>query len=199
VIEVVFGDFFTQDGLRIIAVSEFFESKLGMPVSPKSLHGILLERHCGGHPESFDKQVNEQLKNIEGLEVKKSEGKSICYPIGTTALIAFNRDRYLIFALTKTDPTTCKVSSNVAIMWEALAALWHRARIEANGDAVNLPLIGSGLGGLNLPTRDLLDLLILSAITETKIRQITRRIRIVLHRDRFRDLNLNDVKKHWTR
>jgi hypothetical protein len=199
VIEIIFGDLFTQDGIRVIAVSNFFDSKLGMPVSNKSLHGIFLQKCFGGHPESFDKQVDEQLKNIKGCEVHKIEGKSKCYPIGSTALITVNQDRYLAFALTKADPKTCKVSSNVAMMWEALDALWQRARIESNGDAVNLPLVGSGLAGLNLPTRDLLDLLILSAITETKIKQVTQRIRIVLHRDRFDDLDLNDVKEHWTR
>lgn len=199
VIEILFGDLFTQDGIRVIAVSEFFDSKLGMPVSNKSLHGIFLQKCFGGHPETFDKQVDEQLKNIKGREVEKSEGKSKCYPIGSTALITVNQDRYLAFALTKADPKTCKVFSNVTMMWEALDALWQRARIESNGDAVNLPLIGSGLAGLNLPTRDLLDLLILSAITETKIKQVTQRIRIVLHRDRFGDLNLSDVKAHWTR
>jgi hypothetical protein len=199
VIEVIFGDLFTQDGIRAIAVSEFFDSKLGMPVSNKSLHGMFLQKCFGGHPESFDKQVDEQLKKIKGREVAKTEGKSICYPIGSTALITVNQDRYLVFALTRADHETCKVSSNVAMLWEALEALWERARIESNGDAVNLPLIGSGLAGLNLPTRDLLDLLILSAITETKIKQVTQRIRVVLHRDRFGDLNLNNVKEHWTR
>jgi Thoeris protein ThsA, Macro domain len=199
VIEIVFGDLFTQDGIRVIAVSEFFDSKLGMPVSNKSLHGMFLEKCFGGHPESFDKQVDEQLKNIRGREVAKSEGKSICYPIGSTALITVNEDRYLAFALTRADHETCKVSSNVTTLWEALDALWQRARIESNGDAVNLPLIGSGLAGLNLPTRDLLDLLILSAITESRIKQVTQRIRIVLYRARFGELNLNDVKEHWTR
>ena len=62
---------------------------------------------------------------------------------------------------------------------------------------MNLPLVGSGLSGLGLPTRDLLNLIILSAITETKSKGITRRIRIVLHRDRFDSLDLRDVKRHW--
>lgn len=42
VIEVVFGDLFVQEGIRAIAVSEFFDSKLGRPVSDKSVHGLFL-------------------------------------------------------------------------------------------------------------------------------------------------------------
>ena len=49
-IEVVFGDLFQQDGIRAIAVNEFFDSKLGRPVSDKSLHGIFLKKCFGGHP-----------------------------------------------------------------------------------------------------------------------------------------------------
>ena len=199
VIEITFGDLFTQDGIRVIAVSEFFDSKLGMPVSDKSLHGIFLRKCFGGHPESFDKQVDEQLKNIKSCQIDKVEGKSRRYPIGSTALITANQDRYLTFALTEADPKTCKVYSDVAMMWKALDSLWQRVRIESNGDTVNLPLVGSGLAGLGLPARDLLDLLILSAITATKIQEVSRRIRIVLHPDRFGDLDLNEVEEHWAR
>jgi hypothetical protein len=82
-------------------------------------------------------------------------------------------------------------------MWNALNDLWKRVRIESGGHPVNLPLVGSGLSGLGLPTRDLLNLIILSAITETKAREITQRIRVVLHRSRFEDLDLRDVKQFW--
>jgi len=197
VIEVVFGDLFTQDGIRVIAVSEYFDSKLGRPVSDKSVHGMFLQKCFGGHPEPFDKQVDEQLRNVTSCVVEKVEGKSKCYPIGSTVLITVNQDRYLAFASSKADPKTCKVYADVGMMWEALHALWQRVRIEANGDAVNLPLVGSGLAGLGLPARDLLNLIILSAITETKVKEVTQRIQIVLHRSRFHELNLSDITKHW--
>ena len=61
IIEVVFGDLFEKTGIRAIAVNEFFDSKIGKPVSDKSLHGIFLKKCFGGHPESFDKQLDEQL------------------------------------------------------------------------------------------------------------------------------------------
>lgn len=196
-IEVLFGDLFAQDGIRAIAVSEFFDSKLGKPVSDKSLHGIFLQKCFGGHPESFDKQVDEQLKGFEGKEVAKVEGKTKSFPIGTSALLTVNQDRYLAFAFAKADPLTCKAFSDVTMMWVALNQLWQRARVESGGHPLNLPLVGSGLSGLNLPTRDLLNLIILSVITETKAKQVTQRIRIILHPDRFEELDLRGVKEHW--
>ncbi|MDP3743145.1 MAG: DUF6430 domain-containing protein [Methylotenera sp.] len=196
-IEVVFGDLFTQKGIRSIAVNEFFDSKIGKPVSDKSLHGIFIQKCFGGHPEPFDKQIETQLINIKNEEVTKIDGKSKKYPIGTTAIVSVNSDQYLVFALTKTDTSTCKAYSDVDMMWVALSKLWERARIESGGHDINLPLIGSGLSGLGLPTRDLLNLIILSAITETKAKEVTHKIRIVLHQDRFEDLDLRDVKKHW--
>lgn len=197
VIKVVFGDLFEQEGIRAIAVSEFFESKIGLPVSDKSLHGVFLQKCFGGHPESFDKAVDEQLKNVEGTECAKIDGKTKKFPIGSTVLISVNKDRYLLFAFTKTDPQTCKTYSNVTMLWDSLSSLWQRARIESGGHTLNLPLVGSGLSGLGLPTRDLLNLIILSTITETKAKPITQIIRIVLSKDRFEDIDLRDFQNQW--
>jgi hypothetical protein len=197
VIEIVFGDLFAQSGIRVIPVNEYFDSQLGRPVSDKSVHGIFLQRCFGGHPESFDKQIDQELKDTQSTRQNKIEGKVDCYPIGTTALLNVNQDRYIAFASAKTDPTTCKAFSDVNLMWVSLHKLWQRARIESGGHTVNLPLVGSGLSGVGLPTRDLLNLIVLSAITETKMKEITQRIRIVVHRDRFGDIDLRDVKKHW--
>lgn len=197
-LELCFGDIFEQDGIRAIGVSEFFETQLGQPVSDKSLHGAFLKRHFSGYQDSIDRQIGAQLVNEEHTDVSdKVEGKTLCYHIGTTALINANDDRYILFALAKTNHTNCKVFSDVELMWRALHKLWQRARVECNGHPLNLPLVGSGLAGLNLPTRDLLNLVILSAITESKAHEITQTIRIVLRRDRFEDVDLREVKQHW--
>jgi len=194
---VLFGDLFKQSGIRAVAVNEFFDSKIGKPVSDRSVHGIFINKCFGGHPEPFDKQVEEQLRQTEFEHIARPDGKTKRYPIGSTAIITAESDRYIAFAFSKTDPETCKAQSDVTLMWGALHSLWQRARIESGGYPLNLTLVGSGLSGVGLPTRDLLNLIILSAITETKTKPITQRIRIVLTRDRFEDLDLRDVKKHW--
>lgn len=196
-IEVIFGDLFKQKGIKAIAVSEFFDSKIGKPVSDMSLHGMFIKRCLGGHSETFDMQVAEQLKDTESTEIEKVEGKTRRYRIGATALLKINEDCYILFALTHADPKTLKTSSDVELMWHALHKLWQRARNECGGHPLNLPLVGGGLSGLGLPTGDLLNLLMLSAITETKASEITQTIRIVLHRSRFEDIDLRDVKQQW--
>ena len=196
-IEVLFGDLFGQDGIRVIAVNEFFDSSLGKPVSEKSLHGLFLNKCFGGHPEPFDKQVDEQLAKEPYEDVLRPEGKTKKYKIGATAILNAERDRYLVFAFTHTDISNCMATADVTMMWVALHHLWQRARAECGGSPLNLPLVGSGLAKIGLPTRDLLNLIILAAITETKEKVITQRIRIVLHRDRFEDLDLRDVEAHW--
>lgn len=197
VIDVIFGDLFAQDGIKAIAVTEYFESEMGLPVSDKSLHGTFLKKYFGGGVDAFDKQVSEQLEGVQGTLASKNEGKSKSFPIGTTALIRVDGNPYIVFALAKAEIDTCKAFSDVTMMWTALHKLWERARVESGGLPLNLPLIGSGLSGLGLPTRDLLNLIVLSAITETKARQITQKIRIVLHPDRFEEIDLRDVKQHW--
>lgn len=197
-IEVLFGDLFAQDGVRVIAVNEFFDSKIGKPVSEKSLHGTFVNRCFGGHPQAFDDQVGRELLNVQHEVVEREEGHTRKYAIGTTAMLTADSARYLVFALTQTDISTYMASADVTMMWSAMHKMWARAQIECGGEALNVPLVGSGLSKIGLPTRDLLNLIILSAITETKKKVITKRIRIVLHRDRFEDLDLRDVKAHWT-
>lgn len=197
-IEILFGDLFSQAGIRVISVNDFFDSKIGAPVSEKSLHGQFLQKCFGGSPLPFDSQLEQQLQNCEIKEAcPNKDGKKNRYQRGATAVVMANNDKYLLFALTETNPADCKASCDVTYMWFALHCMWQRARSECGGNDINVPLIGSGLAGLGLPTRDLLNVIILSAITETKAKEICKNIRVVLHESRFEDIDLREVKAFW--
>ncbi len=196
-IEVKFGDLFAQDGYRAIAVSEFFESELGIPVSEKSLHGLFLKKCFGGHPQSFDTILSSELHGIPGIYAGKQCGKTQKYPIGTTALVPLNNDHYLCFALCETDISTCKAHADVPTLWLALQGLWQKARTSLGGAPLVLPLVGSGLSGVGLDAKELLDLIILSIIAETKRQQIATRICIVLAPDRFEEIDLRKTAGNW--
>jgi hypothetical protein len=197
-IEIKFGDLFAEDGFRVIPVNEFFDSEIGLPVSAKSLHGIFLSKCFGGHSQSFDQLIEEDLKDSPGENVTRTQGKTRKYPIGTTVTIPVNNERYLCFALTKTEIDTCKANADVPTLWHALSGLWQKARISLGGSKLVLPLIGSGLSGIGLPTRELLDLIVLSVISESKRRQITTCVRIILTPDRYDEVDLRELKGHWS-
>jgi hypothetical protein len=194
-ISILFGDLFKQEGVRVIPVNEFFDSEIGTPVSEKSLHGILIQKHLQG--QSFDALVDSQLTNIESNKIReKTKGKQIRYPIGTTVRVETDGD-YLVFASSKTRPDTCKAYCDVVIMHNALNGLWKKGRDTSGGKSINIPLVGSGQSGTGLPTRDLLNLIILSAITETKKERIAEEIKIILQEHYFEKLDLRSIKQYW--
>jgi len=196
-IQIKFGDLFDEEGVRCIAVNEFFDSELGIPVSKNSLHGILLSRCFGGHPDAFDKIIFNELVDSPSEAVPKEQGKETRYPIGTTANVTVNSDRYMCFALCHTDIDTLKAEADVPTLWQALEGLYSKARYSLGGAPLVLPLVGSGLSGIGLPTRDLLDLIVLSIIAENKKKQIATLIKIILTTDRFDEVDLAEVRKYW--
>lgn len=196
--EVCFGDLFKQDGIRLIPANEYFDTKLGKPVAPKSLHGQLIKRGFGGHPDALDRQLATELARVSFSVIPTDLGKDKAYPIGTTAMIEASKERYLLFALAKSDPVDHKANADVPQMFAALAGALNRARVESNGEPVNVPLVGTGQSGVDLPTREALNAVILSIITATKAKRVTERIRIVLYDDRKDSVDLRDVKAYWS-
>ena len=196
-IEIAFGDIFVQDGVVAIPVNEFFDSELGLPVSPKSLHGTFILRGFGGEGDAFDRQIKDRLRGKVAGVVKRRQGKSERYAIGTSAIVESAGRRYIAFAFTEVDVATAKAKANVPQMFLALAGLWRDARAELGGDVLNLPLVGSGLSGVGLPARDLINIIILSFIDETKRQVIAHKLRIVLGWDCLSDVDLRDVKRFW--
>jgi hypothetical protein len=199
-IEILFGDLFKQEGMRVIPVNEFFDSEIGNPVSEKSVHGIFIKNHLGGYSKIFDDKIESQLIKIESAEVlEKSEGKRLRYPIGTTVIIEASGEKYLVFALARTRPDTCKAYCDVETMWVALGSLWKKGRDSSGGDSINIPLVGSGQSGVGLLARDLLNLIILSVIVEMRNGPIQSQIRIILQDNYFEKIDLRDIEQYWKR
>lgn len=196
-VEIAFGDIFKQDGVVAIPVNEFFDSEVGLPVSAKSLHGVFLQRCFGGHADAFDRQLAAKLSGRDPDVVTRQQGKGQRFQIGTTAAIEAAGRRFLAFAFTHTDIATSKASADVPQMFAALAGLWKAARAELGGDALNVPLVGSGLSGVGLPARELLNIIILSFLDETKRQVIAHKLRIVLTWDRLSEVDLREVKRLW--
>ena len=196
-IEILFGDIFAKDGHKVIPVNEYFDSEIGDLVSPTSLHGIFIQNVLGGQSQIFDELVDKGLSGIDYELTERKQGRQKKFPIGTTLVDNSRNPKYFLVALSRTDIETLKAKADVPELWQALSSLWNKVRIEAGGNLVNLPLIGSGLSGVGLPAQQLLQIIIISILNETKKTEITKKIRIVLLEDVFEDVNLDSLKKDW--
>lgn len=191
---VEFGDIFSREGCIAIQVNEFFDSLLGDHVSSHSLHGLFIRDVLGGQSASFDTLVAAALAGVPHEVVQRPNGNSRRYKIGTTASVDVNSKRYFLFAFAKTDIATLKAYATVHEFWDALSGLWEAARLRSNGNPIYVPLIGTGLSGVGLPERQLLELLILSFVYHTKKSKITKQVTIVLHPSLRRTIDLKSIK-----
>ncbi|NES98945.1 MAG: hypothetical protein F6K32_28040 [Desertifilum sp. SIO1I2] len=138
---------------------------------------------------------------IQEIYRDATQRKEKYYPLGTTVTLELNGQDYILFALTETElkghipDNNCNVSK----MWIALEKFWEKARIHARGNAVNIPLIGSGVTGIRLnPTRLLeLNLLAITNAIEEGGKITTEEVRIVLHPKYIEDIDLNDFQSIW--
>jgi hypothetical protein len=193
-VAVEFGDLFAREGCIAIQVNEFFDSQLGDHVSPNSLHGQFIRDVLGGQAASFDSLVSAALAGNAHETVQRISGNTRKYKIGTTASVDVNGKRYLLFAFARTDTTTLKAHATVNELWEALSGLWEAVRICSNGNPVSVPLVGTGLSGVGLPERQVLDLLILSFAYHTRKSKIAGQVTIILHNSLKSKIDLTSVK-----
>lgn len=196
-LNIYYGDIFKQKGYTAISANEFFDSELGEPVSENSLHGMVIKQYFGGHPESFDKAISTDIKDIPFEVVQRDRGNTRKYLIGTTAFIKANERKFLLFALSHTNIQTFKASSNLSTMIKAMHGLFERARNCTGGEKLNIPLIGSGISGVGLPGTQLLQLIVLAIIDETKKQQICKEIDLVIHESRFEEIDLETIRRQW--
>lgn len=196
-VTILFGDLFNREGHLAIPVNEFFDSELGLPVSPKSLHGIVIDKFFGGHPASFDQLVTADLATKSGQDIQRVGGKSRRYPIGTTASIKTNSHKFLLFALSTTDLATSKASATVPDLVQALEGLCATARVVLGGEKLIVPLVGSGLSGVGLPANQLLLLILLVLVNKTKKHQFALDIEVVIHTERFDEVDLGLIENLW--
>ena len=68
----------------------------------------------------------------------------------------------------------------------------------SNGTNVKVPLIGSGLSGVGLPPKNLVEVIVTSLLYYTKKQKIADKITLVLPRKLKGEIDLITVKRSWT-
>ena len=197
-IEIRFGDIFEGEGVVVIPVNEYFDGLLGDHVSEKSLHGTFIKDILGGQSSTFFDLTSEALESVEAKEVQRTSGQVKKYPIGTVAPVDINEKRYLLAALSRTDLETLKASATVHELWDCLKGIWEAARNFSSGNCVNIPLLGSGLSGVGLPSKNLIEIIVTSFLYYTKKQKIADKVILVLHPKLKGEIDLVTIKRSWT-
>lgn len=197
-VEVKFGDLFEAQGLKVIAVNEFFDSQLGDPVARSSLHGQLIERMFQDRPEQFDGLIDKELRGIPFGEVERPTGRGKRYEIGTTPVVGVGAEQFFLPALCRTDVDTYKAYCDIPMLLKALDGLWSAVRNRAGGQPVSAPLIGGGLSGIGLPPYQLLQLMVLSIVIANKQEHVRSEIRIILARELMEEIDLKTLESQWS-
>jgi hypothetical protein len=194
-LSISFGNVLKQEGVIGIGVNDFFDTVLGMNVSPTSIHGQFL-KSIGGPISDLDREIEHQLESFSVEKVERSKGKRLRYSIGNTISYMHEGNKYLLVALSNTgeDYVTRTSSSTLLI---ALKALLEKARSECNAKSLHIPLFGAGLSRTGIPPMKLLELLLISVLEVSRDGMVTENISIVLSNDQYDRIDLHKIKKDW--
>lgn len=197
-IAITFGDLFAQSGWKAIGVNDFFDSIVdGDLVSPKTLHGQVINTYWPEDREGWQQQINTSQTTKPLEKVSRAKGNERRFPIGTTA-IATNGDQKMLFvALSKTDETNNVTTASAESLIRAVRGLLQRARAVCANEPLYIPLMGSGLGRVGIKNAILVDLILVAIFEETKQSKITGSITIVLPVDKKSEINLVNFSRDW--
>ena len=196
-IEIRFGDIFEGVGVVVIPVNEYFDGSLGDHVSENSLHGLFIRDVLGGQSNAFFDLTSEALESAVATNVQRESGREKKYPIGTVACVDINQKRFLLAALSRTDLKTLKASATVHELWDCLTGIWEGVRNFSNGNCVKIPLLGSGLSGVGLPPKNLIEIIVTSFLYYTKQQKVADKVTLVLHPRLKAEIDLETIKRSW--
>ena len=197
-IKIEFGDIFDKYEIVVVPVNEFFDGLLGDNVAKASVHGQFIKNKLGGKSNLFNDLTSNALKDVPSEKIDRSNGRQSKYPIGTTAVVDVNERRYLLTAFTRTDVKTLKASATIHEEWDALAGIWRAIRNSSNGKIAALPLLGSGLSGVGLPPKNLIEIVVNSFFYYTKERKIADCVVLILPTSLENSIDLLAIKRNWS-
>jgi hypothetical protein len=206
-IQIIFGDLFTFEGYKAIPVSQFFYET---EVIESSLQNIVIKKFINS--DEGVKGLNKYLYQLDTKLAKKpaklvyrteTNTEEKYYPLGTAINIEFKNEEYILFAITKTEHRGNIPNDNcdVNIMWDVLDKFWKYARENSRGQAINIPLIGSGVTGINLPELNILEINLIALKNSMRERGkiTTNEVRIILHPMYYQKIDLDYIKHLWGR
>ncbi|EPI3098823.1 macro domain-containing protein [Enterobacter hormaechei] len=197
IVTVKAGDLFLQDGFKVIAFNEYFDTQVDDNIiSHKSLNGLYIDNHLSGPVSDLDQRVsNYKFDEDEILEVNQDRkvGKKQKYSLGT---IFVNED-YLLTAFSKFDDKN-RAFLTIPDYLVFLINFWDKVNRIYAQKSVSVPIFGSGITRIkehkNISDEDLLKIMLWTfRISEMRFK-FPAKLTIVIHKDKIDKINLLDIK-----
>lgn len=195
-VDILVGNIFEDNGIKVIAFNEYFDSKVDEKViSSRSLNGQFLTNSCSSIQE-FDDGIEKDphlTKRIIEKPLRRNSGKQIKYKLGTIFeykdffLVAFSHfDADNRAFLTMTDLVSC------------LIEFWNEVDKFYASRTVSIPLLGSGITRLkeagDVNEQELLEILLWTfKISRIRFRYPSK-IKIIISNDKIDKINLFEIK-----
>lgn len=191
------GDIFKQDGLKVIAFNEYFDTQVDdRIIASNSLNGIFIKKYFGDSVNELDNYLDgyrfEEESKLEE-NTNRQEGKTKKFKIGTVCLY----EDFIFTAFTKFDD----INKAILTMPEYLKFLikfWDEMnRVYAQRDVV-VPVFGSGITRIkehkNISDEELLKIMLWTfRISEMKFKHPAK-LTIVIHHSKIDRINLSDIE-----
>lgn len=197
IVTVKAGDLFPQDGFKVIAFNEYFDTQVDDNIiSHKSLNGLYIDNHLSGPISDLDQSIsNYKFDEDEILEVNQERkvGKKQKYSLGT---IFVNED-YLLTAFSKFDDKN-RAFLTMPDYLGFLINFWDKVNRIYAQKSVSVPIFGSGITRIkehkNISDEDLLKIMLWTfRISEMRFK-FPAKLTIVIHKDKIDKINLLDIK-----
>lgn len=199
------GDIFDANGVKIIPVNEYFDTHLGDGIIKEtSIHGQLLSKYKYRISE-LRKLIDAQLVDIQTLPSNRTRTMVAGlpqkrYPLGTCVRLTIDKDVYLLVATTRFNANE-HVEVSAEEFPEIMRKMFNGIEQLHNGDAVFIPLVGSGISGYELTNMQILNTIVQAAHNANKL-NLTKGLYLYLYDDKqMESINLNIIMylyDRWT-
>lgn len=190
------GDIFAEDGLKVIAFNEYFDTQVDDKIiSSNSLNGRFIKEHLRGSLYELDEHISTyhfEKEEIIGENEERETGKKIKFDLGT---ISVYHD-FLLTAFTHFDQYN-RANLTMPEYLRFLITFWDKVNRVYAQRSVSVPIFGSGITRIkehkNISDEDLLKIMLWTfRISETRFKHPAK-LTIVIHPEKIGRINLSDI------
>lgn len=186
-----FGDFWTQEGEKIIGVTRCFSTTVDdVVIHSNTLHGEFINRNYATNNEA-------RIRVSTELEIDKDSQET--FEPGKTIKLVGSKDTAFLVALTELDENN-KASVKLNEYFITLGSMWEFIRQRNGAQELVCPLLGAGRARLNYNSSAIFFELLKSALIAMKNGFITKDLIFVINPDDIKkgNVDLDEVKETFS-